>query len=222
MIPRVMRVRGILFNALTLASLLLFLAILPLWVRTRWSADVVTYAGTRMLRVASHDGGISIGSFRLVRRLGSWRNPSAPMTETPLDYAQSTGTAQRWIWETIPVADTTAPTTRNVPLRLTDRVWHWPGGSVWPRSSSVERSRQTRSDNVTGALDDQVYNGERVWFPYWILSAATATAPLLWLRARRRRGRRTDHNLCPTCGYDLRATPDRCPECGRTAPGPRP
>jgi predicted amidophosphoribosyltransferase len=44
----------------------------------------------------------------------------------------------------------------------------------------------------------------------------TALLPLLavcrGLLARIRSGR--DVGLCRTCGYDLRATPKRCPECG--------
>jgi hypothetical protein len=39
-----------------------------------------------------------------------------------------------------------------------------------------------------------------------------------WL-ARRKEYRET-HSLCTQCGYDLRSSPDRCPECGNTPLGP--
>jgi hypothetical protein len=51
---------------------------------------------------------------------------------------------------------------------------------------------------------------------HWHVLLATAALPALWLvtRGRRTRRRRIAAGQCPGCGYDLRATPDRCPECG--------
>ena len=54
--------------------------------------------------------------------------------------------------------------------------------------------------------------------PYWSLVLLLSIPPLLVVRRARRRRWRQRHAQCPTCGYDLRATPDRCPECGTAIP----
>jgi hypothetical protein len=56
-----------------------------------------------------------------------------------------------------------------------------------------------------------------VALPHWCLVLSFAALPARWLVARRREvaaRRRADAGLCARCGYDLRASPSQCPECG--------
>jgi hypothetical protein len=51
------------------------------------------------------------------------------------------------------------------------------------------------------------------WPPihFWVVWIASGLLPIIWLRSRP--GHQRDGH-CRRCGYDLRATPERCPECG--------
>jgi len=92
-------------------------------------------------------------------------------------------------------------------LLCSDRTAHtvyWEhGGFAWSQRSS------SRDLIVTGVA------------PFWGVTLAAGAQPLGWfvlrLLARVRHRRKQSAGFCPTCGYDLRATPDRCPECGTTS-----
>jgi hypothetical protein len=55
--------------------------------------------------------------------------------------------------------------------------------------------------------------------PHWALFVVFMIMPVVWTAQRigAAKRHRAARGLCVRCGYDLRATPDRCPECGTDA-----
>jgi len=60
------------------------------------------------------------------------------------------------------------------------------------------------------------FTASDVRIPYWMLMLAAATPVAFWMY---RRLRRPPPGYCGACGYDLRASVGRCPECGSTIEG---
>ena len=92
-----------------------------------------------------------------------------------------------------------------------------------PWNKGVHYSSDTRDDTVYSNSIFFHYlssdkrspsNWQLFSIPHWFLVLLFGFLPVRWFILQRRRRARERIGRCAKCGYDLRATKDRCPECG--------
>jgi hypothetical protein len=204
------RLARILLNAATVVSLALCLAAAVLWWRGRQGIVERWFAAAPAARAVS----VTLVRDRVtILFLGGWpadRRPApAYQRADPNDHG-----LRPVLWTYF------SPWTKDV--TLTER--RGPGGLEWARGRMFV---SFRPDGQPADMDDGVSRGEdnritvtcrQLTLPHWATVPPLSVLPLARAAAlafqRRRRRRRCRLGLCTTCGYDLRATPTRCPECG--------
>jgi hypothetical protein len=169
------------------ASLLIGLAAVLLWIRSFSAADVVGAGRTPAA------GDMSWWT------LASWRG------EVVLDrqHRYFTGPS-RTVFPIFVVGRPLHIERRDGLDRNAESLPHHFAGFGWEREQTVSH------DNRATVTFVQSRQGAAV--PLWAISLLFLTPPMLmW---RRLRNPRYAAGHCRTCGYDLRASTNRCPECG--------
>jgi hypothetical protein len=184
-------VRRRLLDLLTALSLLLRVAVCVMWVRSYWVHDMLRW--TR----ADDAGRLRYGWYREVesgRGHFAWAC-NAEVYErvavTPAEAARPVGRWQRDGWQRGRARSPAAGWSRRPNLP-------WGFHFAWVTSPHTVR----REGRVA----------------HWAIAIPAAALPA-WRLVRSRR-RMSPPGLCHRCGYDLRATPGKCPECGTLAPTP--
>lgn len=215
-----------LFTVASALSLLLCMGTAALWVRSHWAGDSVGWysADPRSLQCVCRELNVGNGLVRF-----DW---SRDRLETPEAYHLTVAERQYTLDSASPVVYVRfQPVAYTLPRNsILARLGFWFQSShqhlaeedyfawEWVRSSDGPHRRPVRQVGAWWG------DSSTVCFPIWPVTVILFLAALPWLRRLRLRLRRLRHRpgCCVNCGYDLRATPDRCPECGHVSAEPAP
>lgn len=201
-----------LFTITTEVSLLLFAATMLVWYRSHVRLETLCFTDPRrtcwsmwgergILHVIADARWPERVPFQLIRD-ADWATIDAYLPQQPYPFFDGGVRGHIWYWVDLKVergvdylalnADGTA-------------LWAFAPG---PSGSAIRGRTAVPYVNIQ--------------LPFWMLAAITAFLPVMWtiaLVSRRQQRRRLQRfGLCPRCGYDLRASTDRCPECGTAVP----
>ena len=170
----------ILLDAVTVLSLILFVATVAFWTRSYAVGDHWIWHDTP----GNQERFASLASGRGWVRYGWWDNSRLSGINAPPGY----------------------------------RSVRAPEEGIYPIRRAGDRTVSLLGLRYDRYSDGSFQPGMIVSVAYPWAAALCAVLPAMGIiRLRARRCRRAD-GLCAACGYDLRATPARCPECG-TPPG---
>jgi hypothetical protein len=215
-----------LLNLVTVLSLLLFVAVVVLWVRSRFRWDRIAWGPEGPVEAATESGtchAVSSVTGHLVYSRLTWQVETA--AEGPTDEGESVEAEETADEETDDVGAGRSFESRPIePGRhfLYLAAAHALGDSG--REFGLF-SVGTSDFGFQEAAEIARFRRLSVTVPYWAVGSFGALLPfarLASLYKRSIRRRRARGGLCPRCGYDLRASPGRCPECGSAREEPEP
>jgi hypothetical protein len=199
------RLRRVIFDLLTWLSLLLCVGTVVLWVRSyrrEAGGDHIAHyhfeASGDHLFEACWGMTSDVGSLSLVK----FSQHIMPSGLWDTDHSRWTWEDARWI---------KGATSRLHNARDPGIVLQWRGGFEVYAKRTEGPIHSTGIFSTGPSYPVASYSVEA---PHWAWVCLTAAAPGLWVFGFMRRTRRRSSGLCPVCSYDLRVTPDRCPECG--------
>jgi hypothetical protein len=198
-----------LFALLSVLSLVLCVATCALWVRSYRRFDAVgVYVGNKTASVVSSRGIIGLNVLRF--------HVSETYHHEPVSARMSVSQGET----SLEVLDRISSEYED---RLGDGVNRGPENGRWGFSFNEEDeyylglwSRKPRG------IRSPDYHRWWIGLPLWLLSTIAMVLPACWLLAQHRRRGKVAESLCAYCGYDLRASPERCPECGAETNKPAP